>query len=323
MAARSSHTIRLTSRVPAQARGAALIDWLARRFRYHSRAIWLEQLHAGNVRLNGEVARGSERLSTGMEIAYSKLHQEPEVCADVHVLHKDDELLVVDKPAHLPMHADGPFIRNTLIHILRRDHGEDLQLIHRLDRETSGVVLVARNKIVQAQVQSQFGHEISKSYVAVVRGAVAAPFTCDEPIGYHDSSEIHIRRSASKDASRQQPAETRITPIERGPSCTLVSCHPKTGRTHQIRAHLEHHGHPILGDKLYGHSDANYLSFVRRMKAGESVFSNPEDGPNRQLLHADAVTLRHPGEHREVTYKAPVPREFSEWLLSSEARDAP
>jgi len=323
MAAGSTHTIRLTSRAPAQAKGDALIDWLTRRFRYHSRADWLEQLHAGNVTLDGRVARGGERLLVGMEITYNKRHQEPEVCTDVRVLHEDNEFLVVDKPAHLPMHADGPFIRNTLIHILRRDHGPELQLIHRLDRETSGVVLCARSKAVQAQVQAQFGHEISKSYVAVVNGVVAAPFTCDEPIGYHQHSEIRIRRSARTDASRQQHAETRVTPIERGASRTLVSCNPQTGRTHQIRAHLEHHGHPIIGDKLYGHSDANYLGFIRRMKAGESVFSNPDDGPNRQLLHADAVTLRHPGDHRMVTYKAPVPREFSEWLLSSGARDAP
>ena len=154
MATPRPNTISLTSRIPADARGVELLTYLARRFRYHQRDEWRRMLHEGRVELNGAVASGDELLSAGMELRYHKQHREPRVATNAAVLYEDAHLLVVDKPAHLPMHADGPFIRNTLIHILRARHGDQLQLCHRLDRETSGVVIVAKDKQTQATVQA-------------------------------------------------------------------------------------------------------------------------------------------------------------------------
>ncbi|MEC9046576.1 MAG: RluA family pseudouridine synthase [Planctomycetota bacterium] len=318
MATPRPNTITLTSRIPADARGVDLLTYLARRFRYHERDEWRRLLLEGRVQLDGTVATGDEPLSAGMELCYQKLHREPRVATNAVVLYEDEQLLVVDKPAHLPMHADGPFIRNTLIHLLRARHGDQLQLCHRLDRETSGVVIVAKDKQTQAAVQAQFGDGLAKEYVAVVHGTLKAPLVCDQPVGRHPSSSVRLRRSANYDATAPQAAHTSLTPIEHGAERTLVRCQPTTGRTHQIRAHLEHVGHPIVGDKLYGRGDADYLAFVRSMKAGESVFEYQLPGalgPNRHLLHAQSVTLEHPKLTSRMTFRAAQPPEFEEWLL--------
>ena len=308
-------TITLSSRVPADAKGEALIDYLARRFRYHDRAAWRLVLEAGRVHLDEVQATGAERLLPGMTLRYVKEHREPPVNTDFRVLHADDQLLVVDKPAHLPMHADGPFIRNTLIHLLRRSYGSGIQLVHRLDRETSGVVVAARSKDAQAAIQRQFGLDIEKSYLAVVDGLLQQSMVCEQEIGHHPRSAVRLRRSASPDARAPQRARTAIAPLEHGPRRTLVRCRPTTGRTHQIRVHLEHQGHPVVGDKLYGRSDEAYLAFVRRMKSGGSVFEAEDERPNRQLLHAHAITLQHPSDGRVVTFESPLPAEFRRWLL--------
>ena len=311
----NSSDIELRSKVPSAARGTRLLDFLVQRFPYHDEPTWRGQLQAGRLELDGSPASGSEVLRPGMQLLYRKSHREPEVARDFKVMHEDAQLLVVDKPAHLPMHADGPFIRNTLIHMLRARFGGDLQLCHRLDRETSGVVVLARDKIVQAHVQAQFGAGIEKEYLAVVHGLLAAPTTCAAPIGHHPDSQVRLRRSACANALRSQPAETAIEPVEHGQHHTLVRCRPSTGRTHQLRVHLEHLGHPVLGDKLYGCPDETYLEFVRQMKAGASVFATDGNRPNRQLLHAHAITLDHPGGEGRVRYEAAAPAEFERWLL--------
>ena len=311
----SPSTITLSSRVPAEAKGQALIDFLSRRFRYHDRATWGRALEAGSVYLDDVRASGRETLRPGMTLRYEKEHIEPAVDANFSVLHVDDDILVVDKPAHLPMHADGPFIRNTLIHLLRTSYGDAIQLVHRLDRETSGVVVAARSKAAQAAIQRQFGVDIEKTYLAVVDGLLPGALICQQAIGHHRDSSVRLRRSAAGDARDPQQARTEVEVVEHGPRRTLVRCRPATGRTHQIRVHLEHHGHPVVGDKLYGCSDDSYLSFVRKMKKGGSVFDAEEGAPNRQLLHAHTMSLRHPRDDRRMTFESPLPPEFRRWLL--------
>ena len=317
---RKAHPITLQSRIPNDAKGTTLLNFLCERFRYLKRDGWIAELANGRIALDETKATGEEQLRGGMILRYQKDHTEPQVSLDFHILHQDADLLAINKPSHLPMHADGPFIRNTLIYRLREQFGSELQLIHRLDRETSGICIVATNKSAQAAVQSQFATSnqagsLRKVYMAVVQGILKEPLRCDQPIGHSQHSKISLRRSADDDARNPKPACTVLEPVQHGNNKTLVRCLPETGRTHQIRVHLEHAGHPIIGDKLYGHPDANYLAFVARMKAGASVFEDTELVPNRHLLHAHQLHLRHPSTDQEQCLEAPIPKEFERWLL--------
>lgn len=306
----------LHSRIPNSARGQQLLEFLTERFRYLDRDGWSAELAAGRLQLDDRPASGSEHLRGGLVLRYEKPHREPPVDARFAVLHEDEHLVVVDKPAHLPMHADGPFIRNTLIHLLREAVHPDLQLIHRLDRETSGVVVAARSKQVQATIQEQFrtGGGLHKRYLAVVHGRLDQAVRIDRSIGHAADSIVQLRRSAADDAVAPKPAATRVEPVAHGAGRTLVACHPETGRTHQLRVHLEHLGHAIVGDRLYGQPDEHYLAFVARMKAGGDVFADRTDGYNRQLLHAHELSLDHPADGRRVTFSAPPPAEFAHAL---------
>lgn len=305
----------LQSRIPASADGTSLLDYLCSRFPYHPRARWLAEIAAGRLFVDGRLAAATTVVRGGGRLAYHKHHVEPEVDRDVRVLHEDAVLLAVHKPAHLPMHADGPFVRNTLVAILRQRCGPDLHPVHRLDRETSGLVLVARSLAARQHLQAQFAAgTVRKVYHAVVRGLVAADFVVDLPIGHAIASRITLRRLAGHEARDGRPATTRFGVLARGRQHTLLACRPETGRTHQIRAHLEAAGHPVLGDKLYGRADEDYLDFIARVKAGGDARAVPPGEPDRQLLHAAQLTFVHPGDGDARTLAAPTPHEFDAWL---------
>jgi len=308
----------LTSRVPPKNAGASLADYLSERFRYHSRAIWCEEVREGRVFVDGRVGRADLILAAGAVVLYRKVHPEPPIDRNIRVVHEDDAVLIVDKPAHLPMHPDGPFVRHTLIHLLRSEHARpEAKIVHRLDRETSGLVVVARTTRARQSLERQFAASaVQKSYLAVVRGVVPGDFRCDAPIGHSTHSCITLRRSAEASAANPKSSGTAFEVVERGPERTLLRCAPSTGRTHQIRVHLEHCGFPLLGDKLYGRPDADYLDFVRRMKAGGDPRDTEPGEPPRQLLHAGALAFEHPTTGEMTAFESPMPNEFQQWLLA-------
>ncbi|MCC7066399.1 MAG: RluA family pseudouridine synthase [Planctomycetes bacterium] len=307
--------LELRSRVPKQAHGLPLLDYLLQRFRYQDRTAWLREFAAGRLLLDGRPAEPMQRLRTGAELLYRKQHQEPEVSRDVRVLHRARTYAIVEKPAHLPMHSDGPFVRNTLVHILRTGEFPQAELVHRLDRETSGLLVIAHDKVSRSHFERQFAQGlVAKEYLAVVRGVVPEDFTVDAPIGHSCTSSISLRRSAAPDALQTQPARTDFAIEQRLADRTLLRCKPHTGRTHQIRVHLEHRGFPLLGDKLYGRPDADYLAFVARVKAGGDARTVASGEPDRQLLHAAALTLEDPETGQRVRFTSPLPPDVLRWL---------
>jgi len=309
----------LRSRVPGNAGGGSLLDYLAARFPYHTRAQWADEILAGRIRVDGGVPLAGQRLRAGAEVAYTRPHAEPFVDDRIGVLHEDADLLVVDKPAHLPMHADGPFVRATLINLLRTQRREpELSLVHRLDRETSGVCVVARTAAARAHLPNEFAARgVLKRYLAVVHGHVAGDFRCDEPIGRARESSVAVRRAVGAAALAPEPASTDFVVVERGHDVTLLRCEPRTGRTHQIRVHLESVGHPIVGDKLYGRTDAEFVAFVRAVKQSGDVRTTVGSGPDRHLLHASSLQFVHPRTNELVTYESPLPALFRERLMAA------
>jgi 23S rRNA pseudouridine1911/1915/1917 synthase len=187
------------------------------------------------------------------------------VSAPLDVLHEDDDVLVVDKPAGLVCHPTKGDEWSSLIGRVRLHLGHaEGRLVNRLDRETSGVVLIAKHRESASELGTLIAREaVDKSYVAIVHGYVDGVRVIDAPLGRDEQSPVAIKDCVRSDGA---PARTRIVgarPFERdGESFSTLEIAPETGRKHQIRIHLAHIGHPIVGDKLYGHDEQCYLRFV-------------------------------------------------------------
>lgn len=186
--------------------------------------------------------------------------------APLDVLHEDDDLLVVDKPAGLVCHPTKGDEWSSLIGRVRLHLGDaEGRLVNRLDRETSGVVLIAKHRDAASELGALMAAEaVDKSYIAIVHGHIdAAPIAIDAPLGRDEGSPVAIKDCVRPDGA---PARTRIVSARRfehdNAPFSLLEIAPETGRKHQIRIHLAHIGHPIVGDKLYGHDEQCYLRFV-------------------------------------------------------------
>ncbi|MCB9877744.1 MAG: RluA family pseudouridine synthase [Planctomycetes bacterium] len=310
----------LRVRLDASATGRVLLDWLPERFRYLDRDGWAAQLRDGRVRLGGAVADGGEVLHGGDELVFV-----PAAAADrvepVPVLFVDDALVVVDKPAHTVVQRASAFPGRTFVATLSRGFPpRDLEMLepaHRLDRETSGVLVLARSRAAFAALQRAFaGGDVQKRYVAVARGV----FGPDEvvvrsAIGPAAGSVVRARRAVvAHGASGARAAETAFAVLERLANATVVAATPRTGRTHQLRVHLEHLGHPLVGDVLYGHDDARYLEFVEAQKRGGPARRPGDDAVARQLLHAESLAFAHPLTGEPLHMTAPWPAELREYV---------
>jgi RluA family pseudouridine synthase len=252
-------------------------------------------------------------------VSYSAALQEPEVDSTLAILHEEETFLVVSKSGNIPCHSDGQFITHTFVHALKekkKNQGYEgfLGLAHRLDRETSGILLVAKTQDVLKILAGAFERgEVEKQYLAWVRGVVAEEtFERNDPIGRNPNSTVSIRRKAlEQGAPDSMPALTKFEVMERRGDRTLLRCLPSTGRTHQIRVHLEAAGYPVVGDKLYGRTDKEYIEFVNRSKENLPVDWAPIFGAQRQLLHAHRLGFKHPITGKMVSYEAPIPPDMA------------
>lgn len=290
--------------------GWTLLRFLTHRFRYHPEDLWSVRLAEGVVRLNGTTAAADSVVQKGDRIEYTILHLEPEVDFRYQVLFEDEHLLAVAKSGNLPVHAGGKFIRNTLIAQLRERWGDELRLAHRLDRETSGVVLLAKDVATARHLEVEFRERrVGKEYWAVVRGTTPAAWTVDGAIARREPAAPPYFRVVDDAAGK--PATTRFARIATAETATgpvsLVKAEPTSGRTNQIRVHAAHRGHPILGDKIYGVPEDLAAAFVQE---GESPELLRAAGAPRHLLHCARLSVRLPGGAEPWTAAAPAPADF-------------
>jgi 23S rRNA pseudouridine1911/1915/1917 synthase len=239
---------------------------------------------------------------------------EPDIPALPRILYEDAAILVADKPASLLVHPTHSCLENNLIHLLRRMRPDSpLALAHRLDRDTSGVILLTRT-LEAARVMARLfeRREVEKSYLAVVHGRMKlASGTIDAPLGVSRHLQVIFRRAVDAAGARRAVTDFRVLATGRGIS--LVLLHPRTGRRHQLRAHLAAAGHPIVGDKLYALSDRDYLKHLRGNlgeAARRSVLAD------RQLLHAFRIRFAHPTTGRGVEFTAPLPDDMTQFLAA-------
>ena len=227
------------------------------------------------------------------------------------VIHLDDALVAVAKPAGLSVHANRRTIHRHLIGWLRERIGPEVALAHRIDRETSGVVLSTRSTDAARALARDFARgRVHKEYLAVVVGVPDEDVTVDSPIGHDAGSHIHVKQAANGEGG--VPARTRFRRerILAGGGHSLVRAFPETGRRHQIRVHLAAIGHPIVGDKLYAHGDAFFLNYINR---GMDDAMRDRLGAERHLLHAAVLELCHPSLGTALRLEAPLPPDFRAW----------
>ena len=239
-------------------------------------------------------------------------------------MHADPDFVVIDKPPHLVAHSEGAFAQNTFLHALALQHngGAPFHLVHRLDRETSGLLLLARDPTATVRLQACFTTGgVQKRYLAVVHGRVSTTTPIDAPIGAAPGSSIAARRGVVPAGTpKARPARTSLRVLETFAAHTLLELTPHTGRTHQLRVHLEHVGHPLVGDKLYGRTDAQYLEYVAHLKAGGEPAWGARLGAGRQLLHAAGLTFVHPRSGAPIALEVAPPADFDAFLTTCRER---
>lgn len=265
---------------------------------------------------NAERLKSSHRVRFGdVILMYRPAPEEPPVPNSFDILFEDDDIFAIDKPAGLPVHPTARFHRHTLTWLLRRRYGEKRPIIvHRLDRETSGVLICAKNKAAERALKGQFeARTVRKAYLAVVAGDPSfRERRIDIPLGPAEDSDVRIRVGPRYD-DLGVSAQTDLKVLERLGSCALVEARPLTGRQHQIRAHLAAIDHPIVGDKIYGVDERLFIDFVER--SGDlSVGDWRRLEISRHALHAHRIELTHPESGAAIALTCPLALDLTDYL---------
>lgn len=285
--------------------GERLDKALAQLLPEHSRSYLQQLIEGGHVLYRGGRVKAHHKVAAGETLMVRipepvPLDLKPEKM-DLHILYEDEDLLVVNKPPGLVVHPAPGHLEHTLVHGLLA-HCKNLSMIngvlrpgivHRLDRDTSGCLVVAKNDAAHRKLAAQFENRtVEKTYWCLVEGEWrAGPHTLASAIGRHPVARkiMTVRRTGGKEAV------TRVKPVEVFDSFSLLEVELKTGRTHQIRVHLSHAGHPVMGDTQYG----------RGRKARQLAIP-----VHRQMLHAHQLGFVHPRTGEKMRFTAPLPEDM-------------
>lgn len=300
--------------IPEALAGLRLDQALARLFPEHSRSRLQGWIDAGRVTLDGAVPTPRQRVRGGEHVIVLALPGPEETsfapeAIPLAVVYEDEALLVIDKPPGFVVHPGSGNWSGTLLNALLA-HAPAVAalpragIVHRLDKDTSGLLVVAKRLDTQtALVRALQVRAVQRTYLAIAAGRVASAGRVEAPIGRHPTVRTRMAVTA-----RGKAAVTHYRPLRGGADWTLLECRLETGRTHQIRVHLQSIGHPLLGDETYG-PRVLPADLARRV-----------DGFRRQALHAWRLALRHPVTGAEMAWEAPPPADFAALLARLEGR---
>jgi 23S rRNA pseudouridine1911/1915/1917 synthase len=308
----------LTFKVGRTVKPRRIDKYLHDRFANFSRAMIQKQIAAGAVKVNGEVVKASFKLNPG-DIVEMTLPQLPskEIMPEelpLDIIYEDDDLIILNKQADMVVHPARGNRHGTLVNALAHYSSElssglgDFRpgVVHRLDRNTTGVMVITKNDTAQWKVAKQFENRtIKKEYLAIVHGT--PDLTADKisaPLGMHPKvrEKYAIRPEIGKEAV------TYYQILEEFRGYSLIKCTPKTGRTHQIRVHLAYIKHPIVGDDMYG----GKLVYPWQLKDAEAAVEEPVIA--RCALHAFTIEFKHPTTEEMVKFEAPMPDDMQHLL---------
>ena len=286
--------------------GERLDAFLARSCEELTRSAAQRLIEEGYVNRNGKPAKKNDKLNMGDEISLEIPQAKPVdiVPKDIplEIVYEDEDVLVINKPKGLVVHPAAGHQEDTLVNGLLFSHADRLSgingelrpgIVHRIDKDTSGLLAVAKNDFAHTMLASQLkDHSMARTYEAIVCGSFKEDSgTVDAPIGRHPTD----RKKMCVTLRNAKEAVTHWEVVARYRGYTHVRCRLETGRTHQIRVHMAHIGHPLLGDTVYGHK-------------------KPELGQSSQCLHAGALCFSHPRDGRPVMVLADLPDYFKEVL---------
>ena len=303
-------TIRHEATVPLSAAGWRFDRALAEMFPEYSRSRLTAWVKAGAVTLNGapvpprHLLRGGEQVRLEAELE-AEVELAPEDIA-LDVIHQDADILVLNKPAGLVVHPGAGNAAGTLLNALLHFDPKLAELprggiVHRLDKDTSGLMVVARSLPAHtALVDMLSRHEVERQYEAIVMGLLVAGGTVDAAIGRHMGDRL---RQAVRDEEDGKHAVTHYRLRERFRAHTLIQCSLETGRTHQIRVHMAHIGHSLVGDPLYGGG-------LRLPKGATPELVAALRGFRRQALHAERLAFAHPVSGEPMDFTVPRPADL-------------
>jgi 23S rRNA pseudouridine1911/1915/1917 synthase len=256
---------------------------------------------------------------------------EPKVDFNYKILFEDTDLFVIDKPGNLPVHPAGRFFFNTLwIHLKTEGFTRPLQserefyLVHRIDRETSGLLVLTKTRDTSAKIVEQFAkRKTEKRYLAIVHGTPKEDrFEVNLAMNRIEGSRIRVQMHPVDESEGGLPAETKFHVLHRKEKFALVECFPKTGRQHQLRVHLKAVGHPIVGDKLYGLTESESLRLYEPefTKGSSERFISPETKAKlilpRHALHAAGIRFEHPVTRLKLELNSELPQDLKDFYAS-------
>ena len=296
--------------IPSEMGGLRLDQALARLFPQYSRNRLQAWLRSGHIRVDGRAAREARDPVAGGESVVLEPPAIPDAAAPqaqrlpLKVVYEDADIIVIDKPAGLVVHPGAGQPDRTLMNALLA-HAPSLAgvpragIVHRLDKDTSGLLVVAKTVSAQASLVKQLAERsVRRVYLALVQGDPPASGIIDAPVGR--DARVRTRMAVSH---RGKEARTGFRVLERFGHAALAECRLETGRTHQIRVHFQHILHPLVGDSVYRRGTRHGIAF------------------GRQALHAAELSLVHPRTGERMTWQAPLPRDFRR-LLESLRREA-
>ncbi|KUJ79639.1 23S rRNA pseudouridine(1911/1915/1917) synthase RluD [Microbulbifer flavimaris] len=307
--------------VPPRLSGHRLDQVAAELIPEYSRARLQGWIKSGALTVDGRRGKPKDKLFGGEQLALrAELEPQGEWVAEdlsLEVVYEDDSLLVINKPAGLVVHPaagnpDGTLLNGLLFHCRELEKIPRAGIVHRLDKDTSGLMVVAKTLTAQANLVNQLkARTVSRLYDAVAQGAMTAGGTVDAPIGRHRQNRLKMAVLPAGAAGARE-AVTHYRVVERFAAHTLLRCQLETGRTHQIRVHMAHIHHPLVGDPLYG--GRGRLSAGASPELRETLQSFP-----RQALHAAELSLQHPEHGETLHWSAAMPEDMLHLLASLRA----
>jgi len=318
--------------------GMRLDLFLKEKYRRLSREYLQKSIKEGKVTLNHKLSKPGQVLRLYDKVyVLSTKGSEPPVDFGYSILYEDKHILVVEKPGNLPVHPTGRYFFHTLLTQLRVENGNEVDqkkefyIVHRIDRETSGVLVIGKTSAAAANLVDQFTKRATdKDYLAIVKGSVKEDsFVVDAPLAKDPRSEIRLKMHVVEMDSGGEPlyvpkaevlpARTAFEVVERLDGFTILRCKPHTGRQHQIRVHLWHVGHPICGDKLYG-TEAEFflrsMSEIIEMPVGNGLTLK------RHALHAHSLGFCHPATGEKMQFSSPLPADLKEILRQANPKES-